>query len=70
MHTEHQLIVLYRLPIERLSHLHREDELHRRMIEGAVFRAAALTSTATRGISGRSGSATSEPHAVRARQRR
>ena len=42
MHTEHQLIVLYRLPIERLSHLHREDELHRRMmIEGAVFRAAA-----------------------------
>lgn len=42
VHTEHQLIVLYRLPIERLSHLHREDELHRRMmIEGAVFRAAA-----------------------------
>ena len=42
VHTEHQLIVLYRLPIERLSHLHREDDLHRRMmIEGAVFRAAA-----------------------------
>ena len=35
-------IVLYRLPIERLSHLHRDDELHRRMlVEGAVFRAAA-----------------------------
>ncbi len=35
-------IVLYRIPIERLSRLHRHDELHRRMvIEGAVFRAAA-----------------------------
>lgn len=35
-------IILYRLPIERLSHLHRNDELHRRMaIEGNVFRAAA-----------------------------
>jgi hypothetical protein len=35
-------IILYRLPIERLSHLHRDDELHRRMmIEGSVFRAAA-----------------------------
>ena len=35
-------IILYRLPIERLSHLHRDDELHRRMlVEGAVFRAAA-----------------------------
>lgn len=35
-------IILYRLPLERLSHLHRDDELHRRMvIEGAVFRAAA-----------------------------
>ena len=35
-------IVLYRLPIERLSHLHRNDELHRRMmIESCVFRAAA-----------------------------
>ena len=33
-------IILYRLPIERLSHLHRDDELHRRMlVEGAVFRA-------------------------------
>lgn len=35
-------IILYRLPIERLSHMHRDDELHRRMlVEGAVFRAAA-----------------------------
>ena len=42
VHTDHQLIVLYRLPIERLSTLHRECALHRRMmIEGAVFRAAA-----------------------------
>jgi len=42
IHPDEQRIVLYRLPIERLSHLHREDDLHRRMmIEGAVFRAAA-----------------------------
>ena len=42
VHADQKLIVLYRLPIERLSHLHREDDLHRRMmIEGAVFRAAA-----------------------------
>ena len=35
-------IILYRLPIERLSHMHRDDDLHRRMlVEGAVFRAAA-----------------------------
>ena len=35
-------IILYRLPIERLSHLHRDDDLHRRMlVEGSVFRAAA-----------------------------
>lgn len=35
-------IILYRLPIERLSHLHRNDDLHRRiMIEGCVFRASA-----------------------------
>jgi hypothetical protein len=35
-------IVLYRLAIERLGHLHRDDDFHRRMaIEGAVFRAAA-----------------------------
>lgn len=42
VHTDQKRIVLYRLPIERLSHLHREDDLHRRMlIEGSVFRAAA-----------------------------
>jgi hypothetical protein len=35
-------IIVYRLPIERLSHLHRDDDLHRRMmIESCVFRAAA-----------------------------
>jgi hypothetical protein len=39
---EEKRIILYRVPIERLSHLHRDDELHRRMaIEGCVFRAAA-----------------------------
>nr|BFF10680.1 hypothetical protein GCM10025699_19830 [Microbacterium flavescens] len=35
-------IIVYRSPIERLSHLHRDDELHRRMmVESCVFRAAA-----------------------------
>lgn len=35
-------IVLFRIPIERLSHLHRDDDLHRRiLVEGSVFRAAA-----------------------------
>jgi hypothetical protein len=35
-------IVLFRIPIERLSRLHRTDDLHRRVeIEGSVFRAAA-----------------------------
>ncbi|WP_183042355.1 metallopeptidase family protein [Microbacterium sp. AG1240] len=39
---EEKRIILFRVPIERLSHLHRDDELHRRMvIEGCVFRAAA-----------------------------
>lgn len=38
---EHR-VVLYRLPVERLSRLHRYDELHRRMmIESCVFRAVA-----------------------------
>lgn len=33
-------IVLFRLPIERLARLHRNDELHRRMmVESCVFRA-------------------------------
>jgi hypothetical protein len=37
---EEQRVVLYRLPIERLSRLHRYDDLHRRMmIESCVFRA-------------------------------
>ena len=35
-------IVLYRLPIERMARLHRDDELHKRMlIESCVFRAVA-----------------------------
>jgi hypothetical protein len=35
-------VVLYRLPIERLAHLHRNDEWHRRsFIESCVFRAVA-----------------------------
>ena len=35
-------IVLYRLPIERLSRLHKYDAMHRRMmIESCVFRAVA-----------------------------
>lgn len=40
--TDQKRIILYRLPIERLSHLHRNDDLHRRMmVESCVFRAAA-----------------------------
>lgn len=40
--ADQKRIILFRLPIERLSHLHRDDELHRRMmIESCVFRAAA-----------------------------
>ncbi len=40
--TDDRRIILFRLPIERLSHLHRNDDLHRRMmIESCVFRAAA-----------------------------
>lgn len=39
---EEKRIILFRVPIERLGHLHRDDELHRRMmVEGSVFRAAA-----------------------------
>jgi hypothetical protein len=35
-------IILYRVPVERLAHLHRNDESHRRMlIESCVFRAVA-----------------------------
>ncbi len=40
--SEQKRIILFRLPIERLARLHRNDELHRRMmIESCVFRAAA-----------------------------
>ncbi|MDR6199063.1 MULTISPECIES: metallopeptidase family protein [unclassified Microbacterium] len=40
--ADEKRIVLYRLPIERLAHLHRNDDAHRRMmIESCVFRAAA-----------------------------
>jgi hypothetical protein len=42
VYPQEKRIVLYRLPIERLSKLHRYDELHRRMmIESCVFRAVA-----------------------------
>ena len=35
-------VVLYRLPIERLSHLHVDDEAHQRMyVESCVFKAVA-----------------------------
>jgi hypothetical protein len=35
-------IVFYRVPIQRLTKLHRNDDIHRRMyIEGCVFRAVA-----------------------------
>ncbi len=35
-------VVLFRLPIERLSRLHKYDEVHKRMmIESCVFRAVA-----------------------------
>lgn len=43
-HVDHarRRIVFYRIPIQRLAKLHRDDELHRRMyIEGCVFRAVA-----------------------------
>ncbi|AWB88657.1 metallopeptidase family protein [Homoserinimonas hongtaonis] len=42
VYASERRIVLYRLPIERLARLHRDDELHRRMvIESCVFRAVA-----------------------------
>jgi len=38
---EHR-VILYRVPIERLSRLHRYDDLHKRMmVESCVFRAVA-----------------------------
>ncbi len=37
-----RIVVLYRVPIERLAHLHKDDEWHRRsLIESCVFRAVA-----------------------------
>ena len=37
---ERSLVVLFRIPIERMSRLHRDDDWHRRlMIESCVFRA-------------------------------
>lgn len=40
--AEQKRIVVFRLPIQRMSKLHRNDELHQRMmIESCVFRAAA-----------------------------
>lgn len=37
-----QRIILFRLPIERLARLHRNDDFHRRMmVESCVFRAVA-----------------------------
>lgn len=39
---DEHLIILYRLPIQRLTRLHRNDDLHRRMlVESCVFRAVA-----------------------------
>ena len=37
---QRSLVVLYRIPIERMSRLHRDDDWHRRlMVESCVFRA-------------------------------
>ena len=42
VYPEERRIVLYRLPIERLARVHRDDESHKRMmIESCVFRAVA-----------------------------
>lgn len=39
---EQRTVIVYRLPIERLSRLHRYDEFHKRMmVESCVFRAVA-----------------------------
>ncbi len=38
--ADQSLVVLYRIPIERMSRLHRDDDWHRRlMVESCVFRA-------------------------------
>ena len=40
--ARHRQIVLYRIPIQRLARLHRNDEMHKRMyVESCVFRAVA-----------------------------
>ena len=42
VYPDERRIVLYRLPIERLAHIHRDDESSKRMmIESCVFRAVA-----------------------------
>jgi hypothetical protein len=42
VHPLQRRVVLFRVPIQRLSKLHRNDELHRRMlVESCVFRAVA-----------------------------
>ncbi len=38
--ADQNLVVLFRIPIERMSRLHRDDDWHRRlMVESCVFRA-------------------------------
>jgi hypothetical protein len=38
--AQQRIVVLYRIPIERMSRLHRDDDWHRRlMVESCVFRA-------------------------------
>jgi hypothetical protein len=42
VYPDENRIVLYRLPIERMSRLHKNDALHKRMmVESCVFRAVA-----------------------------
>lgn len=42
VYPKERRIVLYRLPIQRMTRLHRDDEWHRRaVIESCVFRAVA-----------------------------
>lgn len=42
VYPDERRIVFYRVPMERLTRLHRRDDLHRRMfIESCVFRAVA-----------------------------
>ncbi|MFT4124276.1 MAG: metallopeptidase family protein [Microbacteriaceae bacterium] len=42
VYPDESRVLLYRLPIERLSRLHRQDAVHRRLVvESCVFRAVA-----------------------------